>query len=116
MSDDEELNKIVEYFGIDDAYLIDDAKETAMNRFNVKKSKRPAIKRILDESFNILNGKSLLKGTAQSNNLAQAVDLLKQSQLKLCDGHTIDTVDDDTRKLLGQIGDLLTTLDIPPSQ
>lgn len=46
-----ELEELINSMGITPAWRIENIKETAMNRFNVKKGKRKHIKRILDDAF-----------------------------------------------------------------
>lgn len=46
-----ELNVLLSALGVTDEWRVENIKETAMNRFNVKKTKRQHIKRILDDAF-----------------------------------------------------------------
>ncbi len=46
-----EADELKKLMGITSDWEIENIKDTAMNRFNVKKGKRPAIKRILDDAF-----------------------------------------------------------------
>ena len=56
--DDLEMDKIVRSLGVSDDWRVENIKDVAMNRYNVKKSKRPSIKRILDMAFDMLKEKS----------------------------------------------------------
>lgn len=49
-----ELNDLLVALGVTDEWRVDNIKETAMNRHSPKKSKRPYIKKILDEAFELL--------------------------------------------------------------
>ena len=49
-----EIADFLEALGINDEWVIENIKETAMNRFCVRKTRRKHIKRILDEAFNLL--------------------------------------------------------------
>jgi len=46
-----EADELKKLMGITSDWEIENIKDTAMNRFNVKKGKRAAIKRILDDAF-----------------------------------------------------------------
>ncbi len=46
-----EAAELMKKMGITSDWVIENIKEVAMSRFNVKKSKRPHIKRILDDAF-----------------------------------------------------------------
>ena len=51
MSEDSELKQLMAALDITDEWVIENIKEVAMNRFNVKKTRRKHIKRILDDAF-----------------------------------------------------------------
>ncbi len=46
-----EADELLKITGITSDWVIEHIKEVAMNRFNVKKSRRTHIKRILDDAF-----------------------------------------------------------------
>ncbi len=46
-----ELDELLEAFGVTPTFIVENIKQAAMNRCKVKKSRRPHIKRILDEAF-----------------------------------------------------------------
>ncbi len=52
-----EADELKKLLGITSDWEIENIKEVAMNRFNVKKGKRSAIKRILDDAFEQLRTK-----------------------------------------------------------
>ena len=51
MAEDSELKQLMRALGITDEWVVENIKEVAMNRFNVKKSRRHHIKKILDDAF-----------------------------------------------------------------
>jgi len=53
-----EADELIQLMGITSDWVVENIKETAMNRFNVKNGKRPHIKRILDDTFQQLKEKS----------------------------------------------------------
>jgi len=57
-----EADELMREMGITSDWEIENIKDVAMNRFNVKKGKRPAIKRILDDAFQQLKEKSKRHG------------------------------------------------------
>ena len=54
MDEQTEMHQLMSALGITDEWVIENIKEVAMNRHNVKKSRRKHIKMILDEAFDLL--------------------------------------------------------------
>jgi len=57
-----EADGLFKLMGITSDWEIENIKEVAMNRFNVKAGKRPHIKRILDDAFQQLKEKGKMHG------------------------------------------------------
>jgi DNA-directed RNA polymerase sigma subunit (sigma70/sigma32) len=55
-SDESELSALLSALGVTDEWRVDEIKETAMNRFKVKNSRRAHIRQILDDAFEQLKG------------------------------------------------------------
>jgi len=57
-----EADELFREMGITSDWEVENIKDVAMNRFNVKKSKRPHIKRILDDAFQQLKDTAKMHG------------------------------------------------------